>query len=320
MDELNGEQHWSGKKMCMKNAYAFTNKELHEFSGDTGNGYFDSFSFKGVSLSRIHGCVNSSLEICKTRGKTFLGIHICLKGNVEYSVDQMIDPYHVNALEIATISGELSGIKSKLTANIETSEISILLDEDAYKELVQSSDLSVSRSAALNRNFNFYDMGLTYKTLLHLASFPHPKNQLECISLQGYCYAAIGEVLSQISQSNTASIPTKAGSAERVKTLIDSNVKNNQTIRQLATISGTNECYLKKEFKALTGCSIADYRQKQRMRYAKDLLWRGHLNIGALATEVGYQNSNHFIRIFRRHTGVHPKEYRLNQGSDRHDY
>lgn len=304
----------------MTSAYTFANKELHEFSGDVGNGYFDSFSFKGISLSRIHGCVSSPVEICKMREKTFLSIHICLKGRVEYSVDQMIDPYHVSALEIKTISGELSGTKSKLSANKETSEISIFLDEHTYTELIQSSEIPVAGCTPLNRNFNIYDMKFAYKTLPHLVNLPHPKSRLECISLQGYCYAVIGEVLSRIAENNSAAAPVKIRPADRVKTLIDSNIKSNQTIRQLASISGTNECYLKKEFKALTGCSIADYRQKKRMQHAKNLLGLKQLNIDSLATEVGYQNASHFIRIFRRHTGAHPKEYRHERASKHHDY
>jgi AraC-like DNA-binding protein len=292
-------------------ANAFINKELHEFSGDVGSGYFDSFRFKGISLSRIHGCVNNSVEICKARDKTFLGIHICLLGSVEYSAEQMNDPYHVSALEIKIISGGFSGIKSRLPANKETSEISIFLDEQAYKELMQDNGPPVTDYAPLNKKLSVCDMELVYKNLLYLINFPHPKNQLEYVALQGYCYAVIGEVLNRTLQNNAAMMPARQGSAERVKSLIDSNVKNNQTIRQLANISGTNECYLKKEFKALTGCSIVDYRQKQRMQYAQHLLERGLLNLDALATEVGYQNTDHFIRIFRRHTGVHPKEFKF---------
>ncbi|WP_039917030.1 helix-turn-helix domain-containing protein [Cellvibrio mixtus] len=306
--------------MCMASANPFINKELHEFSGDVGSGYFDSFRFAGISLSRIHGCVNNSVEICKAKEKTFLNIHICLLGSVEYSVEQRIDTYHVSALEIKIISGEFSGIKTRLPANKATSEISIFLDEQAYRELMQGNDPMAAGYTPLNRKLSVCDMESVYKNLLCLINLPHPKNQLEYVALQGYCYAVIGEVLSRSMQHNTLALPMKQGSAERVKSLIDSNIKSNQTIRQLASISGTNECYLKKEFKALTGCSIVDYRQKQRMQHAQHLLGRGLLNIDALATEVGYQNTDHFIRIFRRHTGVHPKEYKFERGNECHEY
>jgi AraC-like DNA-binding protein len=218
------------------------------------------------------------------------------------------------------MSGEFSGIKSRLSANRETSEISIFLDEDAYKELIHGSDISVADYAPLNGSLSVCDMELVYKNLLYLVNFPHPRNQLEYVALQGYCYAVIGEVLNRTIKNKAAAAPIKLGSAERVKSFIDSNVKSNQTIRQLASISGTNECYLKREFKALTGCSIVDYRQKQRMQHAQHLLCKGVQNVDALAAEVGYQNTDHFIRIFRRHTGVHPKEYKFERMDECHDY
>lgn len=306
--------------MCVTGSNTFINKELHEFSGDVGSGYFDSFCFKGISLSRIHGRVNSAVEICKAREKTYLSMHICLTGSVEYSVDQKTDSYHVSALQIKIISSEFSGTKSKLLANKETSEISIFLDESTYKELIKSSGLSVAGCAPLSGDLSVCDMEPVYKNLLYLINFPHPKNPLECFSLQGYCYAILGEVLGRLIKNNAAVVPIKLGSAERVKSFIDSDVKSNKTTRQLATISGTNECYLKKEFKALTGCSIADYRQKQRMKHAEILLRRGLQNIDAVATEVGYQNTDHFVRVFRRHTGVHPKEYKFSRVSERQIY
>jgi AraC-like DNA-binding protein len=301
------------QKMCVTSAYTFIDKELHEFSGDVGSGFFDSFSFKGVSLSRIHGCVNNSVEIFKAKKKTFLSIHICLSGSVQYSVEQMIEPYQVGALEIKIISGELSGIKSTLPADKKISEISIFLDEDAYKELIQTSDVPDDDSARFNGDLNISSMEMAYANFLYLLNLPHPKNQFECVALQGYCYVAIGEVINRFIKNDTSAVPAKRMAAERIKSLLDSDLKNNKTIRQLANFSGTNECYLKKEFKALTGCSIADYRQKQRIRHARNLLQRGFLSIDSLATEVGYKNPHHFVSVFRRHTGVHPKEYKLEE-------
>ena len=300
--------------MCVTSADAFIGKELQEFNGVVGNGYYDTFRFKGISLSRIRGCVSSSMEIFREE-KTFLSIHICLLGSVEYHAEQLSAPYHVSALEIKIISGEFIGIKSKLPANEETSEISIFLDENTYKELLQRTAQSIVDHTPLDENLSVFDMDAAYNSLLYFINLPHPKNQMERVAIQGYCYAIIGEVLNRITKNTASPPPAKRSAAEQVKSIIDSNIKSNKTIRQLANISGTNECYLKREFKALTGSSIADYRQKQRIRYALLLLRRGTVTIDALATQVGYQNTDHFIRIFRRHIGIHPREYNIQRAT-----
>ncbi len=301
--------------MCLASANAFISKELHKFNDDIGKGYFDSLRFNGISLSRIDCLVNSPIEICKVKESAFLGIHICLQGCVEYSVGKMVDPYHVDALQIRIVSDELGEVKSRVSANRAISEVSIFLSEQACNDLLQWDKFSAVAGSKLNGNLSICDMGALHKTLLHLINFSHPQNQFEIVALQGYCLVIVGEILNRVIQNNTAAAPVKLASAERVKSLIDSNVKNNQTIRQLANLSGTNECYLKKEFKELTGCSIVDYRQRQRIRHAQVLLGQGLLNIDALAAEVGYQNTDHFVRIFRRHIGFHPREYRTGRVS-----
>ncbi len=295
-----------GKDLSQKEQYK---KELYQFNDAAGTGYFDSFQFKGISFSRTHGFVNNLVEISKATAKTFLSIHIFLGASLEGAIGHKIDPYRADNLQIEIISGEPDSRKSASSKSEATTEISIALDEQAYTELAQDSNFPPIDINSLNGNLNVGDMGLLHKTLLHLMNFPYPMNQFEYIALQGYCYAAIGEILNRSFHHHVTSIPLKLGAAERVKLLIDSDVKNNQTIRQLANISGTNECYLKKEFRVLTGFSIMDYRQRQRMRHAQMLLVQGELNLDVLAAKVGYQNTAHFVRIFRRHIGVHPKEY-----------
>lgn len=301
--------------MCLASANTFISKDLsqkdvYKFSDGAGRGYFDNFHFKGISFSRTHGFVNNLVEISKATAKTFLSIHIFLGASLECSAGHKIDPYRADNLQIEITSGEPDGIKKITPKNEASTEMSIFLDEQAYTELTRDNNFPPVDIDRLNGNIFVGDMGLLHKTLLHLMNFPYPMNQFEYVALQGYCYAAIGEIFNR-SLNALSAVPLKLGAAERIKLLIDSDVKSNQTIRQLANISGTNECYLKKEFKALTGFSIMDYRQRQRMRHAQMLLAQGEQNIDVLAENVGYQNTAHFVRIFRRHIGVHPKEYQI---------
>jgi AraC-like DNA-binding protein len=309
--------------MCLASANAFISKgfhnkelyrkELYKFNDSLGKGSFDSFHFNGISFNRAYGLVaselvNNQVGISNPAEKAFLTIHIYLGVRAEYSAGQKIDSHQVDNFKIRIMSSASGELKPTLLANQAAPEISILLNELAYSELMQSDHFPIVDVNRLNGNLIVCDRGLLHQTLLHLINTPYPMNQFEYVALQAYCHAAIGEIVNRVLHSNVVATPLKLGAAERVKALIDSDVKGNQTIRQLANISGTNECYLKKEFKALTGCSIMDYRQRQRMWHAKSLLEQGEQNIDVLATEVGYQNTAHFIRIFQRHIGVHPRE------------
>lgn len=56
--------------------------------------------------------------------------------------------------------------------------------------------------------------------------------------------------------------------------------------------------------------NFSEYVNGLRMRRAKQLLTSLHLKIQEIASAVGYQNVNSFIRMFKRYSGMTPGEYR----------
>jgi two-component system response regulator YesN len=74
-----------------------------------------------------------------------------------------------------------------------------------------------------------------------------------------------------------------------------------------------NPDYLTRVFKKETGLSISDYVMGQRLGMAADLLSSTDLPVGAIAAKVGYANFSHFSRMFKKHTGLGPIEYRTKE-------
>ena len=46
------------------------------------------------------------------------------------------------------------------------------------------------------------------------------------------------------------------------------------------------------------------------MTLARELLLRTHLRVYEIARNVGYDDSNYFIKVFRGFTGMTPQEYK----------
>ena len=78
------------------------------------------------------------------------------------------------------------------------------------------------------------------------------------------------------------------------------------TIAELARRSGINECYLKQQFKARTGQTIAVYIRELRMNEAMRLLLDEGKTLQQTAWHVGYRNPNGFSLAFRKVHGVSP--------------
>ena len=63
-------------------------------------------------------------------------------------------------------------------------------------------------------------------------------------------------------------------------------------------------------FNAHIGMAPVDYLIKYRMGLACKMLRETSDKISHIAKSVGYENTGYFCRLFRKHTGLSPKEYR----------
>lgn len=67
---------------------------------------------------------------------------------------------------------------------------------------------------------------------------------------------------------------------------------------------------LKRRFKAATGLALIDYLQNLRIEEAKRLLETTERPAEDVSADVGYEDASFFRRLFRRHTGMSPGQYR----------
>ena len=90
--------------------------------------------------------------------------------------------------------------------------------------------------------------------------------------------------------------------------IIEQNIDQPHTIRELARKVAMNECYLKKGFKTVTGRTIHEYQQELRIAKAKELLQHDGLSVTDVANTLGYSSISHFSTAFKRVTGLKPCE------------
>lgn len=69
-------------------------------------------------------------------------------------------------------------------------------------------------------------------------------------------------------------------------------------------------CWFIRKFKATTGVTPMQYIIDLRIARAKELLENGTYNVSQVASSVGYGNPLYFSRLFKKYTGLSPKEYK----------
>ncbi|WP_181347240.1 helix-turn-helix domain-containing protein [Thalassobacillus sp. CUG 92003] len=68
--------------------------------------------------------------------------------------------------------------------------------------------------------------------------------------------------------------------------------------------------YLSSLFKKETGDTLSQYINRQRIKEAKELLINTDYSLLEISTLMGFNTQSYFARIFKRHEGVPPNEYR----------
>ncbi|MCY7714650.1 AraC family transcriptional regulator [Bacillus altitudinis] len=84
------------------------------------------------------------------------------------------------------------------------------------------------------------------------------------------------------------------------------------TIQELAEKFNLSQSYLSKYLARKLGKSFSEIRQEIRLEKACEMITSSNLQINDIATAVGYQNVEHFIRLFKKKYHLTPYQYRLN--------
>lgn len=103
---------------------------------------------------------------------------------------------------------------------------------------------------------------------------------------------------------------TELSAINMVEMYIHDNCTGSLDQKTLTRIAGVCATKLKKNFKAVHGCTITEYIQRYRIRQAQHLLQHTELAINQVAQAVGYRSPSRFSELFKRSTGMMPKEYR----------
>lgn len=82
------------------------------------------------------------------------------------------------------------------------------------------------------------------------------------------------------------------------------------SIDEYAKSRNLSVCWFIRCFKQITGQTPLQYILSLRMLNAQSLLENTDYSITEVAAQVGYENSLYFSRLFHKHAGMAPKEYR----------
>jgi AraC-like DNA-binding protein len=91
---------------------------------------------------------------------------------------------------------------------------------------------------------------------------------------------------------------------------IQKHLQENISVKALSREAYMSEPHFFRCFKQQFGISPIDYINEQRIRVAKMMLQAADYSITEISFASGFNNLNYFLKMFKRHTGLTPAQYR----------
>lgn len=113
-------------------------------------------------------------------------------------------------------------------------------------------------------------------------------------------------------QADSGQTASTAEVINKIKEQIDSRYDEDLSLQKIAAQFYINRYQLSRLFKQVVGTNYWQYVTSVRMNKAAELLLFTDHKISSIAGMVGFEDESHFSHAFRKHYGIGPRDYRLN--------
>lgn len=97
---------------------------------------------------------------------------------------------------------------------------------------------------------------------------------------------------------------------QKAITYIDSDLTSDLSLSALAAMQNVSAGYLSSLFRQETGQTLTEHVNQKRIKHAMQLLKTTKLQVQTVAQHCGIVDVHYFSKLFKKHVGMTPKEYR----------
>lgn len=165
------------------------------------------------------------------------------------------------------------------------------------------------------KGYSFYSYGSDKNQFINFAQLMMREFQEKKPGFEKVCHGLLQVLLVYISRKQNLSVISDSSfqlskECALAKRYIDANYAKNITLDSLAEITHINKFYLAHSFTECIGQSPINYLTDRRLEACKELLTSSNLSVAQVASSVGFSSQSYFSQIFRKKTGMTPRQYR----------
>lgn len=165
------------------------------------------------------------------------------------------------------------------------------------------------------KGYSFYSYGSDKNQFINFAQLMMREFHDKKPGFEKVCHGLLQVLLVYISRKQNLSVISDSSfqlskECALAKRYIDANYAKNITLDSLAEITHINKFYLAHSFTECIGQSPINYLTDRRLEACKELLTSSNLSVAQVASSVGFSSQSYFSQIFRKKTGMTPRQYR----------
>ena len=108
---------------------------------------------------------------------------------------------------------------------------------------------------------------------------------------------------------NTSDVVSKITQLKPVLEFVEIHFAEPITLDELAKIVGMNPKYFCRFFHSITQQTPMNYVNYYRIEQAANLLNNTNMSVTEVGLECGFNDTGHFVKTFKKHKGITPKQY-----------
>jgi Response regulator containing CheY-like receiver domain and AraC-type DNA-binding domain len=154
-----------------------------------------------------------------------------------------------------------------------------------------------------------YEVGSSEDSIYHMTeSFMHQLTNVKNITDLSYVLMETLEHFTNLAFHNTTN--SNLSIIKKSIAYINDHYNQSLTLDMVANHAGLNPAYFSTLFKKEMGVNFSTYLNNLRIDHAKLLLKNSNLSLINIAVELGFDNQSYFTNVFKKVTGITPKQYR----------
>lgn len=181
--------------------------------------------------------------------------------------------------------------------------------------LREAKNLSFSMNALLRRT--------VYETGVHPLYINSVSNNYADMLERCASFGELTEIVRYMAKSYCALVQTHNMSSysepvRHILVTIDASLAGDLSLKRFSAELFLNSSYLSALFKKEIGMTLTDYVNENRIGYARKLLKSTSMQIQDIAVRCGIPDIHYFTRLFKRETGLSPREWRARNEAGMH--